>query len=358
MEGTTTREQLKKRVLAVTPESFDALALDAFRFQATENSIYRQYLNQLRINPRAIAGLEEVPFLPLDFFKSQRVLSGAPEVQLTFESSGTTSRQTPSRHYVADPEFYRQISQQLFEARYGSLRDWCILALLPSYLERGPRGGSSLVYMVQHFIEQSTRAASGFFLQNTQQLRQQLLTFENQPGNQLQSSPRILLIGVTFALLDLAESGIDWSFLGDLPNLVVMETGGMKGRRREMLREEVHDQLMQAFGVKTIHSEYGMTELLSQAYSPGEGIFDASPTMKILLRDVNDPFTILPPSDLQKPAGRGKTGGINVVDLANIDSCCFLETKDLGSYAHGQDSFRVLGRFDNSDIRGCNLMVE
>ena len=357
MDRTTAREQLKRRVLAVTPESFDALALDIFRFQATENSVYRLYVNQLRIEANAINRLEDVPFLPLDFFKTQRILSGTPAVQLTFESSGT-SGQTSSQHHVADPAFYRQISQQLFETRYGPLRDWCVLALLPSYLERG---GSSLVYMVQHFIGQSGRTASGFFLQNTGQLRQQLMALGNQPGVEPPSTPRVLFIGVTFALLDLAESGTDWSFLGDLPNLVVMETGGMKGRRRELLREEVHDRLMRAFGVKNIQSEYGMTELLSQAYSSGQGIFEYSPTLKILLRDINDPFTFLPRAGDQQPNGRGKTGGINVVDLANIDSCCFLETKDLGSYVEDgsspQPAFRVLGRFDNSDIRGCNLMV-
>lgn len=340
MPETTFRDRLKQRVLAVTPASFDELALDVFRFQAAENPVYRQYLHHLNARPAAIQRLEDVPFLPLEFFKTQSVLTGPVVPELTFKSSGT-SGQTTSRHAVADAAFYRTVSQRIFEQTYGPLRDWVVLALLPSYLERG---NSSLVHMVRHFVDQSQHPASGFFLHNTEELRQTL--------KQLSSAncqAPTLLIGVTFALLDLAESGEDWSFLGELPNLVVMETGGMKGRRREMLREEVHDTLTRAFGVPRIHSEYGMTELLSQAYSPGEGVFHLPPTMRVLLRDVNDPFGYL------RPGGRS-TGGINVVDLANVDSCAFLETKDLGSYA-GPNAFRVLGRFDDSDVRGCNLMV-
>ncbi len=339
MAQTTPGEALKARVRTVTAATFDALALDVFRFQAAENPVYRQYLGYLGVQPSAVHRLEQIPFLPLEFFKSHRIVTGELVPELTFESSGTTG-QTPSRHAVADSAFYRQISQRIFEEAYGPLSEWVVLALLPSYLERGQ---SSLVYMVQHFIEQTGHPASGFFLHNTDELRQTL--------QQLRTAHcplPTLLIGVTFALLDLAESGDDWSFLGELPGLVVMETGGMKGRRREMLREEVHEHLTRAYGVAAIHSEYGMTELLSQAYSPGEGVFAVPPTMRILLRDVNDPFTLLRPG--------GRSGGINIVDLANVDSCAFLETKDLGSYA-GTNQFRVLGRFDNSDIRGCNLMV-
>lgn len=339
------RDRLKQRALTVTPGAFEALALDVFRYQAAENGVYRQYLHHLGARPDSVRRLEDVPFLPLEFFKTQPVLTGPVSPEITFESSGTTGQVT-SRHAVADADFYRAVSQRIFERTYGPLRDWVVLALLPSYLERG---NSSLVYMVRHFIDQTHHPASGFFLRNTDELRRQLQSFSLQPGGAPHAACRILLIGVTFALLDLADSGEDWSFLGKIPNLVVMETGGMKGRRREMLREEVHDVLTRAFGVEQIHSEYGMTELLSQAYSPGGGVFRLPPTMRVLLRDVNDPFSYL------RPGGRSN-GGINVVDLANVDSCAFLETKDLGSYA-GPDQFRVLGRFDNSDVRGCNLMV-
>ena len=349
------RDRLKQRVLAVTPDSFEALALDVFRYQAVENEVYRQYLRHLNVQPDAVRHLEQIPFLPLDFFKTRRILTGPVSPEITFQSSGT-SGQVTSQHAVADAAFYRTVSRQIFERTYGPLREWVVLALLPSYLERG---NSSLVYMVQHFIDQTTRPASGFFLHNTDELRQALKKLpsgtppaakRNAPRHQAEHRPPpTLLIGVTFALLDLAESGEDWSFLGKIPNFVVMETGGMKGRRREMLREEVHATLTRAFGVPRIHSEYGMTELLSQAYSPGEGVFHLPPTMRVLLRDVNDPFSYL------RPGGRN-TGGINVIDLANVDSCAFLETKDLGSYA-GPGQFRVLGRFDNSDIRGCNLML-
>lgn len=331
--------ELKRRVLGLQPGEFEALALDIFRFQAAANPVYRQYLHHLRRDPARVTHYTQVPFLPIEFFKTQRVLSGSPAVAIQFESSGTTG-QLPSRHFVADPLFYETLSQQFFEQRYGSLRDYTILALLPSYLERDT---SSLVHMVRHFIEQSGDRQSGFFLNNIAELRQQLLEIQGQ-----NPATRILLIGVTFALLDLADSGEDWAFLGELPGLVVMETGGMKGRRRELLREEVHDILTRAFDVTRIHSEYGMTELLSQAYSTGEGIFAVPPSMRILLRDVNDPFTFLPPG--------GRSGGINVVDLGNVDSCAFVETRDLGGFV-GENGFRVLGRFDNSDVRGCNLMV-
>ncbi|MBC7893683.1 MAG: acyl transferase, partial [Sphingobacteriaceae bacterium] len=229
--------ELKRRVLGLQPSEFEALALDVFRFQAAANPVYRQYLHNLRRDPACVTHYTQVPFLPIEFFKTQRVLSGTPAVVLSFESSKTTG-QIPSRHFVADPLFYETLSQRLFEQRYGSLRGYTILALLPSYLERGT---SSLVHMVRHFIEQSGTPESGFFLNNTADLRQQLLKIRDQ-----KPESRILLIGVTFALLDLADSGDDWSFLGELPQLIVMETGGMKGRRRELLREEVHYILTQA----------------------------------------------------------------------------------------------------------------
>ncbi|MES2732756.1 MAG: acyl transferase, partial [Bacteroidota bacterium] len=247
-----------------------------------------------------------------------------------------------SKHLVTDVTFYEESYRNAFAQFYGNIEDYAVLALLPSYLERK---NSSLVYMVQHFIEKSQSDFSGFFLHNVDELVQVLKKLAQAPE---QPRRKVLLIGVTFALLDLAESRQDWSFLRHIPELIVMETGGMKGRREELLREEVHEILTQAFQVDKIHSEYGMTELLSQAYSKGQGVFSLPPTMRILLRDVNDPFAI---------DNSRKSGGINVVDLANIDSCAFIETKDLGSLIGTNGDFRVLGRFDNSDIRGCNLML-
>jgi hypothetical protein len=320
---------------------FVDLALQVFRYQAVHNPIYRDYLHYLRRDANQINRLEEIPFLPIEFFKHHPILTNNPSVETIFESSGTTG-QTRSRHFVADPAGYLSISEQIFEQSYGPLSQFHVLALLPSYLERK---NSSLVYMVQHFIEKSQSDCSGFFLHNVDELVDVLYTLAQSTERPCR---KVLLIGVTFALLDLAESGQDWSFLRHIPELIVMETGGMKGRREELLREEVHEILTQAFHVDAIHSEYGMTELLSQAYSKGEGIFGLPPTMRILLRDVNDPFSI----DHSR-----RNGGINVVDLANIDSCAFIETKDLGSFADANGGFRVLGRFDNSDIRGCNLML-
>jgi hypothetical protein len=251
---------------------------------------------------------------------------------------------------VADLGWYNEISLGIFEQTYGPLTDFHLLALLPSYLERN---NSSLVYMVEQFIAQTQSPVSGFFLHNVNELLRTL--------NKLAANPdgrKVILWGVTFALLDLAEFRPDFPSLQDLKSLtgeplIVMETGGMKGRRREMLREEVHDVLTTAFGVKTIHSEYGMTELLSQSYSKGDGIFKTSATMRILLRDINDPRTVF-----ASPQSGFRYGGINVIDLANLDSCAFIETQDLGRYASDDATeFEVIGRFDNSDVRGCNLMI-
>lgn len=327
--------QLKNRVLNVTESTFDDLCLDIFQFQASRNPVYREYLSHLRISPASVRAVTEIPFLPIEFFKTHEVVSTPEPARVVFASSGTTGQVT-SRHFVADPDFYDAVSEQIFRRFYGPLTDYHILALLPSYLERN---NSSLVHMVRYFAEKSGSEHSGFYLDNTDELLERLRALQQADGR------KILLIGVTFALLDLAETGLDIS--GD--RLIVMETGGMKGRRREMLREEVHDILTRAFGVPSIHSEYGMTELLSQGYSAGEGLFHLPPGMRVILRDVNDPFTYY-------PEGSARAGGINVIDLANVDSCSFLETKDLAN--SGPDgSFRILGRFDNSDIRGCNLMV-
>ncbi len=335
-------DTLKKRVLSVDAHSFEALALDVFRYQATHNQVYKQYLACLGTSVAQVTQLTDIPFLPIEFFKTQTVVSGHAEASVVFESSGTTGQQT-SKHFVKDPAFYLKVATQIFEKFYGSLTDFQIVALLPSYLERS---NSSLVYMVQHFIEQSGHTGSGFYLHEYASLRANLY-------QSLQQNPqqKILLIGVTFGLLDLVESDLDFGFLQEFSQVIVMETGGMKGRRKEMIREEVHAILCAGLHVPSIHSEYGMTELLSQGYSQGEGIFTLPDSMRIMLRDVNDPF-----GWLNNPS---RSGGINVIDLANVDSCAFIETKDLGAFVPDQaGAFRILGRFDNADIRGCNLMIQ
>ena len=362
---------LKQKVLKLKAQDFDDLALEIFRFQAQHNLVYQQYLQHLGIHIDTIKKIEQIPFLPIEFFKTQTVVSGENVIKTTFESSGTTGQNT-SRHHVADPDFYLEIAEQIFEKFYGKLADFQILALLPSYLERT---NSSLVYMVEHFIKKSNNPNSGFFLNDYENLARVLEEGKRETGDGRQETgkqeigdrrqeelipnpqslipnpqplkPKTLLIGVTFGLLDFAESNSDLSFLKDRKDLIVMETGGMKGRRKELLREEVHEILTKAFHVKNIHSEYGMTELLSQGYSSGEGIFELPVSMKILFRDVNDPFSYVQ---------NARSGGINVIDLANIDSCCFIETKDLGAVV-SDSKFKILGRFDNSDIRGCNLMI-
>jgi len=335
---------LREAVQTLTAETFEKVALQVFHYQSIHNPVYREYLSHLRVRPDQICRLSAVPFLPIGFFKHHRVLTGAPTVQTIFESSGTTGTQT-SRHLVADLEWYNEISIETFEQTYGPLSEYHVLALLPSYLERN---NSSLVYMVQQFIAKSDSPVSGFFLHNVDELLEVLKTLA-----QCTDGRKVLLWGVTFALLDVAESGKDVGYLKNIPELVVMETGGMKGRRREMLREEVHEVLTKAFGVRSIHSEYGMTELLSQSYSKGEGVFDISRTMRILLRDMNDPFSVV-----DSPQAGMRYGGINVVDLGNLDSCAFIETQDLGRFV-GETfaQFEVIGRFDNSDVRGCNLLI-
>ncbi|WP_460965424.1 LuxE/PaaK family acyltransferase [Spirosoma litoris] len=358
------RQSLRQQVLELVSNfpdraAFETLALAVFRYQAAHNPLYRAYLHHLNCQPNEITRLHQVPFMPIGFFKTHSVLTGIDSScnpdktdTLTFASSGTTGEQT-SRHFVPDLALYDAVSTQIFEQTYGLLRDFHILALLPSYLERN---NSSLVYMVQQFMAQSGgvqahNPTSGFFLNNYAELTQRLRQLAQQPDQK-----KILLIGVTFGLLDWAESESDLSFLGKLPKLIVMETGGMKGRRKELLREEVHEILMEQLGIQAVHSEYGMTELLSQAYSMGNGVFRPSATLRIFLRDINDPFALHP--DKQTDVGSRQTGGINVVDLANLDSCSFIETQDLGQYVGEEGDFRVIGRFDNSDVRGCNLMIE
>ena len=293
--------------------------------------MYRSFCDLLYTHPSDVKTIHEIPFLPIQFFKIHQVLSSQGPVETTFTSSGTTGSIT-SKHLVTDLDLYKNSFKKGFEQFYGDIKDYVILALLPSYLERE---GSSLIYMVDDMINKSNHPESGFYLNNLGELKETLTLLDSQ-------NKKVLLIGVSFALLDLVEA-----HQFNLKHTVVMETGGMKGRRKELVRDELHSVLKQGFGVETIHSEYGMTELLSQAYSSGNGIFICPNWMKILTRDTEDALTI------QKT---GKTGGINVIDLANINSCAFIATQDLGR-VFNDNSFEVIGRFDNSDIRGCNLMV-
>lgn len=311
-------------------KEFIKTALKIFRFQHENNPVYRKFCDFLNVDITETKTLEQIPFLPIQFFKSENVLSSEKPIEITFTSSGTTGSQTSS-HLVTDVSMYEQSYLQGFSQFYGNIEDYVVLALLPSYLERE---GSSLIYMVEDLIRKSNNPESGFFLHNYEELMEKLIRLDN-------SGQNVILIGVTYALLDLIEKK---SF--NLKNTIVMETGGMKGKRKEMIREELHTLLQKGFGVNAIHSEYGMTELLSQAYSIGNGFFDCPSWMKVLIRDTEDALTIV----------TGKTGGINIIDLANINSCSFIATQDLGKI-HDNGKFEVLGRFDNSDIRGCNLMV-
>ncbi len=314
-----------------TDAEFLVTALDTFRFQYTNNKVYQTFCNHLKVTPEKVSHLEDIPFLPIQFFKNKKLVSTTDSPVAIFTSSGTTGSIT-SKHLVTDIALYEESYLTAFELFYGKPSDFCILALLPSYLERE---GSSLIYMVNDLIEKSRHPHSGFFLNDFEKLKKHLIALEA-------SGTKTLLIGVSFALLDFCEQ---YQFI--LEHTIVMETGGMKGRRKELIREELHELLKQGFGVDNIHSEYGMTELLSQAYSKGNGIFNCPPWMKLLVRDTEDPRTYLP---------NGKNGGINIIDLANRNSCSFIATQDLGK-KYDDDSFEILGRFDDSDIRGCNLMV-
>jgi phenylacetate-coenzyme A ligase PaaK-like adenylate-forming protein len=310
---------------------FTEVALAVFKHQFKYNKVYRSFCDLLYIHPSNISSVEEIPFLPIQFFKSRQVLSSLSEVQEIFTSSGTTGN-TTSKHFVTDIELYKQSYLKGFAHFYGDIENYTVLALLPNYLERE---GSSLVFMVDDLIRKSKNIESGFYLKNIQELAKKLLELDK-------SGQKTLLIGVSFALLDLIEMQ---QF--HLKNTIIMETGGMKGRRKELVREELHTILKKGFGVSKIHSEYGMTELLSQGYSKGNGVFETPPWMKILTRDTEDALTI---------NSLGKNGGINVIDLANYNSCSFIATQDLGK-VHVNKTFEIIGRFDNSDIRGCNLMV-
>lgn len=312
-------------------EDFNKTALQVFKHQFTNNKVYRSFCDLIYVHPSDVHTIEQIPFLPIQFFKTREVLSSTDEIQETFTSSGTTGS-TTSKHLVTDLSWYETSYLKGFEYFYGNIEDYVVLALLPNYLERK---GSSLIYMVDDLIKLSKHPESGFYLNNLDELAQKLTHLDSQ-------GKKVLLIGVSFALLDLVEQ---YEF--NLSNTIIMETGGMKGRRKELIRNELHAILSNGFGVNEIHSEYGMTELLSQGYSKGNGVFNCPPWMQILTRDTEDALTILP---------KEKSGGINVIDLANYNSCSFIATQDLGK-VYNDNSFEIIGRFDNSDIRGCNLMV-
>lgn len=314
-----------------TNEQFTKAALEVFKHQFKSSKVYRSFCDLLYIHPSDVTKITQIPFLPIQFFKMREVLSSTEKVQEIFTSSGTTGSLT-SKHFVTDINLYKQSYLNGFHHFYSNIEDYVVLALLPNYLERD---GSSLVFMVDDLITKSKNSESGFYLNNLDELAQKLINLDK-------NGQKILLIGVSFALLDLIEK-----HQFTLKNTIIMETGGMKGRRKELIRNELHQLLQDGFGVAEIHSEYGMTELLSQAYSKGNGIFETPPWMKILARDTEDALTILP---------KEKTGGINIIDLANYNSCSFIATQDLGK-VYNNDTFEIIGRFDDSDIRGCNLMV-
>jgi hypothetical protein len=310
--------------------TFEALALELFDYQMENNPIYAPYA-ALILKGKIPANIYEIPFLPIDFFKKEQIICQGKGVEEIFLSSGTTGEQ--SKHLVADLSLYKKSYLNTFQQFYGDINDYCILALLPSYQERE---GSSLIYMADDLIKKSGHPKSGFYLNNLTELSNTIKELEKK-------GQKTILFGVTYALLDLAAQHPQ-----NLKHTIIMETGGMKGKRKELLKEEIHQLLKEAFLTENIHSEYGMTELLSQSYSKRKNNFKSPPWMKILIRDVNDPLSII---------GNNKTGGINVIDLANIYSCPFIATQDLGK-TFDNDSFSVLGRFDNSDLRGCNLLVQ
>lgn len=314
-----------------TKADFNLAALAVFKHQYTNNIVYKTFCNYLQKTPNNVIDVNDIPYLPISFFKTERIVSNPKTPEKIFTSSGTTGS-TTSSHYVTDIALYEDSFNQGFTRFYGDASEYVFLALLPSYLERS---GSSLIHMANALIKQSKHPESGFYLDNLNELANKLAKIDA-------SGKKVILLGVSFALLDLVEN---YSF--NLKNTIVMETGGMKGRRKEIIRPELHKILCQGFGVAEIHSEYGMTELLSQAYSKGNGIFYCPPWMKVTARDTEDPLTLL---------NNGKTGGLNIIDLANINSCSFIATQDLGK-VYNNGSFEVLGRFDNSDIRGCNLLL-
>ncbi|HXH17848.1 MAG TPA: hypothetical protein VNJ07_02105 [Chitinophagales bacterium] len=327
------QEELKKLIFEIDSEEiFSNLALEIFRLQAKSVPVYSEYLKLLNKAENEVTSPKQIPFLPIAFFKREKIITGRKPAELIFESS-TTSGLIPSKHYVADKELYKKSITTCFKLFFGDPSQYCILALLPSYLERK---NSSLVFMADQLIRMTNHPLSGFFLTEYNELSNRL--------NQLEArNQKTILLGVSFALLDFSEK-----YSMPLKNTLIIETGGMKGKRKEITRAELYSFLKEKFGVVQIYSEYGMTELLSQAYSTSEGIFKSPPWMKVMIRNLHDPFELLAP---------GETGGINIIDLANIDSCAFIQTDDLGKI-HIDGTFEVLGRIDNTDIRGCNLLVE
>jgi len=323
---------LENRIFNISSsDSFNELAIDIFHLQYKNNKVYHDFVDYIGIKPSSVNHYLKIPFLPIEFFKDQKIVTGDFKEETVFTSSGTTG-QNPSRHYIKSLDLYQQSFILNFKQQFGKVEDYIILALLPSYLEQG---SSSLVYMVRKLIKKTHDPKSGFYLHEYKKLAQIL-------SGLMSTSKKVLLIGVSYALLDLADK-----HSVHFPELTLMETGGMKGRRKELVRAEFHNILKNAFGIKNVCSEYGMTELLSQAYSHTNGIFQTPTWMKILIRDLNDPLSIIPVS---------KTGGINIIDLANIYSCSFIATKDLGEKIN-DSTFKMLGRYDNSDVRGCNLMI-
>jgi phenylacetate-coenzyme A ligase PaaK-like adenylate-forming protein len=327
-------KNLQKQIFNIkNGKDFSETALEVFDYQFNNNIIYHNFIKSLGKNPSEIKTCSEIPFLPVEFFKNHKIITGQLPVEMVFESSGTTGI-APGKHFISDLALYEKSFLKSFRLFYGKPEKYLIAALLPSYTERE---NSSLVYMADNLIKRSKNPSSGFYRDNIGELL-------NTIRKAKEEKQKILLLGVSFALLDLAENQTP-----DFSEVIVMETGGMKGRRKELTRSELHSILKEKLNIHSVHSEYGMTELLSQAYSKGEGLFYCPPWMKIVIRDPMDPLTIY-----SEPSG---TGGINIIDLANINSCSFIATGDLGKLQK-DGGFEVLGRFDNSDIRGCNLMVE
>jgi phenylacetate-coenzyme A ligase PaaK-like adenylate-forming protein len=321
----------KENLYKVNAKNFDTIALALFKIQAEQNALYRSYLLQKGVSASSIDKIDDIPFLPISFFKSHAIKTGEWEPETVFSSSGTTGTVT-SQHFVKDLSFYLNHAEAIFKGYYGDLDQYHFLALLPSYIERG---GSSLVAMADHFIKKSRSPHSGFYLHNYSDLVNTINKLKN-------DSKRVILMGVTFALLELAEN-----YPVDLKNCVVMETGGMKGRRKEITRRELHSILKKQLNIEKVASEYGMTELFSQAYADADGYYTAPSSMKMLIRNVYDPYQL---------EEIGRIGVIKVIDLANIDTCAFIETQDLGRL-NQNGNFEVLGRLDNSESRGCNLMM-
>jgi phenylacetate-coenzyme A ligase PaaK-like adenylate-forming protein len=325
---------LRDRIFNIgSSQDFEETALEIFRIQAETNPVYKDFIVSLGIKREHIKYLSQIPFLPIEFFRNHKVVTGNSPAEAVFESSGTTGIRA-SRHYISDLSIYEESFLTGFRFFFGNPGEYFFAGLLPSYLERG---NSSLIYMVERLVKASSDQSSGFFINEVEKLLAALQTVKNEKR-------KGILIGVSFALLDLAER-----YSPDLSGINVVETGGMKGRRKEITREELHSILKNKFNIQYVQSEYGMTELLSQAWSKGDGLFYCPPWMKTVIRDPGDPLSVI--------TGFGTTGGINIIDLANLNSCSFLATGDLGKlYEDG--GFKVLGRFDSSDIRGCNLLVE